>query len=158
MHYACMTEQALFEGHLPFVIATDRIFDRLAEYSVIILPNMPALSDMQVAQLRTFVERGGGLLLIGESATTDDRLRVRPAHPFADAFEGGVLESIMEMGPPHFVPRVDISGLEQTIKGQLGEGHVAWMPRLTPTSSVQWHRDPYFPFRSVLPEEVRPRS
>ncbi len=156
MHYACMTEQVLFEAHLPFLIATDRIFDRLGEFSVVVLPNMPAISDRQLEQLRSFVQRGGGLLLIGESITTDERLRVRSTHPFADAFEPGTVESIMEMGPPHFVPKVDLTGLTGTIQGKLGKGRVAWMPKLTPTSTVQWQRDPYFPFRSVLPEEVRP--
>jgi len=95
-------------------------------------------------------------VLIGQSATTDERLRVRTNHPFADAFSPDALDSLLEMGPPHFVPRVDVSRLTQTIHGQLGDGKVAWLPTLTPTSTVQWQRDPYFPFRIVLPEEVRP--
>ena len=156
MHYACMTEQALFDAHLPFLIATDAVFDRLDEFGVLILPHQPALSDAQIEKLRAFVHRGGGLVLIGESATTDERLRVRIEHPFADAFDADALGELLEMGPPHFVPRVDISKLTQTITGQLGDGRIVWMPRLTPTSTVQWQRDPYFPFRSVLPEEVRP--
>jgi hypothetical protein len=156
MHYACMAEQALLEGHVPFLIATDAIFDRLDEFSVVVMPNISALSDGQVERLRGFAQNGGGLVLIGQSATTDERLRVRTNHPFADAFAPDALDSLLEMGPPHFVPRVDVSRLTHTIQGKLGDGNVAWLPTLTPTSTVQWQRDPYFPFRIVLPEEVRP--
>ena len=57
----------------------------LAAFKTLILPNIAALSDGQCAQLREFVERGGGLVATYETSLYDESgraaRRLRPGRP-----------------------------------------------------------------------------
>ena len=66
--------QALIEARLPFGMVHDRLLDpaHLAPFQTLILPNLVALSDAQCAQLRAFVERGGGLVVTSETSLGDE--------------------------------------------------------------------------------------
>jgi hypothetical protein len=65
---------ALIEARVPFEMVHDRLLDaeHLATLKTLILPNIVALSDAQCAQLRAFVERGGGLVATHETSLCDE--------------------------------------------------------------------------------------
>ena len=66
---------ALVEARIPFEMVHDRLLDEahLASLKTLVLPDVLALSDAQCAQLRAFVERGGGLVATGETSLLDER-------------------------------------------------------------------------------------
>jgi hypothetical protein len=72
-----LVEQALIEAGVPF----DHVFDDglrdLAKYKVLILPNSECHSDIQIALFRSYVERGGALVAIGQAGQYDEWRRVR---------------------------------------------------------------------------------
>lgn len=66
--------QALIEARIPFEMVHDRLLDdgHLEPFKTLILPNIAALSESQCAQLRAFVERGGGLVATYETSLYDE--------------------------------------------------------------------------------------
>ena len=66
--------QALIEARIPFEMVHDRLLDaaHLSPLKTLILPNIAALSEAQCAQLRAFVERGGGLVATYETSLYDE--------------------------------------------------------------------------------------
>jgi len=90
---------ALVEARTPFeMVAVDGQFDaeRLRTFQVLALPNITYLSDSQSAQLRSFVENGGGLVATHETSLRDERGRRRDdfglAGLFGVSFAGNVIE------------------------------------------------------------------
>ncbi|MEO8620766.1 MAG: beta-galactosidase trimerization domain-containing protein [bacterium] len=65
---------ALVEARIPFEMVHDRLLDaeHLASLKTLILPDLLALSDAQCAQLRSFVEKGGGLVVTHETSLADE--------------------------------------------------------------------------------------
>ncbi|HTF63854.1 MAG TPA: alpha-amylase family protein [Edaphobacter sp.] len=84
----------LIEGRIPFdfVHEEDLNEKRLAQYSVLILPNVALLSDAQCRALEGFVERGGSLLATFETSLYDEN-----GNPRAD-FGLGKLFGISKAG------------------------------------------------------------
>ena len=68
------TFRAALEEHMPLVPVNDWDItaEKLAPYSVLVLPNAAALSEAQVAAVREFVAGGGGLVATGESSLCDE--------------------------------------------------------------------------------------
>jgi hypothetical protein len=66
---------ALVEARIPFEMVHDRLLDEshLAELKTLVLPDVVSLSDAQCAQLRAFVERGGGLVATYETSLRDEQ-------------------------------------------------------------------------------------
>ncbi len=75
--------RALVEGHIPFDILPDELIvdaagdGRLDRYDVLVLPNLAALDDAQLAALDRYVENGGGLVATYDSAGFDAEGRPR---------------------------------------------------------------------------------
>src|SRR5690606_18642171 len=72
--------QALVRGRIPYVpVHVDDLEREVAELGLklLILPNLAALSDAQVAALRGFVEAGGSLLGTGLSSLCNEWGEVR---------------------------------------------------------------------------------
>ncbi len=75
--------RALIEGHVPFDILPDDFLvaaekdGRLARYEALVLPNVAALDDDQVATLDRYVENGGGLVATYDTAAFDGDGRPR---------------------------------------------------------------------------------
>lgn len=65
---------ALVEARVPFEMVHDGLLDEasLRAYRTLVLPNIAALSDAQCAQLRAFVEAGGGLVATHETSLCDE--------------------------------------------------------------------------------------
>jgi len=79
---------ALVEGRIPFEMVHDRLLDEahLASLKTLVLPDVVALSDAQCAQLRNFVERGGGLVATYETSLHDESGAPRKDFGLADLF------------------------------------------------------------------------
>ncbi len=79
---------ALIEARVPFEMVHDRLLDaeHLAPFRTLILPSIVALSDAQCAQLRQFVERGGGLVATHETSLYDEWGVQRKNFGLADLF------------------------------------------------------------------------
>lgn len=88
---------ALVEARIPFEIVRDNQFDeaRVQQLKVLALPNVVNLSDAQCAQLKAFVEKGGGLVATHETSLNDERGRRREdfglAGLFGASFAGNVI-------------------------------------------------------------------
>ena len=81
------TTLALVRGRIPYLpVHADNIDRDGARLSGLILPNVGALSDSQIAAIRRFVERGGGLLATGESTLYNESGDPRPDFGLADIF------------------------------------------------------------------------
>jgi len=154
---ACAIEQMLFENHLPFTILLD---GSLAEFLTgrrgLILPMTSCISDEQAALIVDFVQQGGGLLLLGDAGTRDERTRVRARHALAPLLPADALQEIEQIGPPHFVPEVDMSRLNRIVRAEAGRGRVSLVPRVTPQRPLDLTRDPYSPWRQVAPKDILP--
>ncbi len=154
---ACSLEQMLFENHLPFAILLDANLENwLTGKRALFLPMSSCVSDEQARQIMDFVRLGGGLLLIGDAGTRDERTRVRERHAFGEILPAGALQQIEQTGPPHFVPEVNIGRLKETIRAEHGQGRVSLVPRMTPVKPLDLTRDPYSPHRKVAPEDIVP--
>ena len=88
--------QALIEARIPFEMVHDRLLDaaHLSPLKTLILPDIAALSEAQCAQLRAFVERGGGLIATYETSLYDEwgvkRRDFGLADLFGVAFKGAI--------------------------------------------------------------------
>ena len=88
--------QALIEARIPFEMVHDRLLQaaHLGPFKTLILPNIAALSEAQCAQLRAFVERGGGLIATYETSLYDEwgvkRRDFGLADLFGVTFKGGL--------------------------------------------------------------------
>jgi hypothetical protein len=89
---------ALVEARIPFETVPDTQLDaaHVQQFKVLALPNIVNLSDTQCAQLKAFVERGGGLVATHETSLNDERGGRRPdfglAGLFGASFAGNVIE------------------------------------------------------------------
>jgi hypothetical protein len=89
---------ALVEARIPFEMVHDRLLDErhLAGLKTLVLPDVVALSDAQCAQLRAFVERGGGLVATYETSLRDEwgapRTELGLAEVFGVRFTGRRVE------------------------------------------------------------------
>jgi hypothetical protein len=78
---------ALVRARIPYLpIHADDIERQAAGMNVLILPNVGALSDTQVAAIRRFVERGGSLFATGATSLFNEWGDARPDFALADLF------------------------------------------------------------------------
>jgi hypothetical protein len=78
---------ALVRARIPYLpIHADDIEPQTAGINVLILPNVGALSDTQVAAIRRFVERGGSLFATGATSLFNEWGDARPDFALADLF------------------------------------------------------------------------
>lgn len=79
--------QALLRARIPYLpVHADDLDREAANLSVLVLPNLAALSDKQVAALRGFVSRGGSLVATGETSRYNEWGDARPDYALADIF------------------------------------------------------------------------
>jgi hypothetical protein len=110
---ATLFEQSLIQARVPFDIVLDSDLPGLDRYQVLVVANQDALSDAQVAAIARFVERGGGLVVTGDSSVlTEWRLRRRRAG----------LAELAGRDLPSAVP----------LRREAGRGRVAYIPRIVP--------------------------
>ncbi len=79
--------QALIRARIPYVpVFADYIERDSAQFSVLALPNIGALSNAQCEAIRRFVERGGGLIATGASSLFNEWGEALPDFALADLF------------------------------------------------------------------------
>lgn len=73
----------LADQQIPFdhIIETDTDPQRLAQYKVILLPNIVFISDAQVQAFQGFIDQGGTIIVIGETGGCDALCRRRNNKP-----------------------------------------------------------------------------
>lgn len=89
---------ALVEGRIPFeVVQTDRLdAESVKQFQALALPNIANLSDAQCAQLKAFVEKGGGLVATHETSLYDERGKRREDFGLAGLFGAAFASNVIE--------------------------------------------------------------
>jgi len=86
--------QALIRARIPYLpVHADHIARDAGRLSVLVLPNLGAMSDAQVASVRRFVERSGGLIATGESSLYNEWGDAHADFALADLFGAHVAEA-----------------------------------------------------------------
>lgn len=79
--------QALIRARIPYLpVHVDHLERQADQFAVLVLPNLGAMSDAQVASVRRFVQRGGGLVATGESSLFNQWGDPRADFALADLF------------------------------------------------------------------------
>jgi hypothetical protein len=72
-----MAEQALQQRQIPFDIIFDQQIQQLNKYYVLVLANQESLTDEVITVIKTFVKKGGGLVVTGNTGMFDGWRRLR---------------------------------------------------------------------------------
>jgi hypothetical protein len=73
----CSFTQLLQEECLPFNLVYDKDLDRLDQYKLIVIADMPCVKERQASAISKWVQSGGSLLTIGSTGIRDDYFRLR---------------------------------------------------------------------------------
>lgn len=155
-------EQLLFEEHAAFAILCEEDLDRrvLSEaFDLLILPDCTCLSDSEIREIEAFVQRGGALLSLGNTATATPINRLRPVWGFASIFDSGAppvavsaayAEVAHALAPGDATPT---SGAEP-LQASFGRGRAVHIPRidfdlpdktrLHRFAGIDWYYHPYW--------------
>lgn len=104
--------QALIEARIPNDVVHEDLLDEsdLDRFRVLVLPGVACLSDKQCAQIRAFVQRGGGLVATFETSLFDERGRRRADFGLAD------LLGVSVTGPTEGPMRNSYLRIDQTVR------------------------------------------
>jgi len=92
--------QALLKASIPYLMVhADHIERDALQLSTLILPNLAVMSDRQVAQVKTFVERGGSLIATGETSRYTEWGDKRDDFALGDLF-GAHIQTDEQIKPP----------------------------------------------------------
>jgi hypothetical protein len=78
--------QALLRARIPYILVHADQIDQHAHLSLLILPNLGAMSDAQTAGINRFVQGGGGLIATGETSLYDEWGNARPDYALGELF------------------------------------------------------------------------
>jgi hypothetical protein len=85
--------QALIRARIPYLpVNADHIDRYRGQLSLLILPNLGSVTDNQVADIKRFVETGGGLIATGESSLYSEWGDLRSDYALGDLFGAHTLE------------------------------------------------------------------
>jgi hypothetical protein len=120
-----LVEQTLIEGGVPFDLVFDEMLQDLTKYKVLILANCECLSDTQISLLRDYVERGGALVVIGQTGLYDEWRRVRST----PGLDGMVDQQEMAL---EYQERVDsrVEHAGSATRKEVGRGRVGFLPAM----------------------------
>jgi hypothetical protein len=115
-----LAEQTLIQAQIPFDMIDDHNLTDLSKYRVVVLADQDSMSDEQVAAVREYVRKGGGLVATADTARFDDWRRDRGKSGLSDVL------GFDERGAKRSEPR----------QNQFGSGRAAFLPELTPQIAV----------------------
>jgi Hypothetical glycosyl hydrolase 6/Beta-galactosidase trimerisation domain len=163
------TYRALVEAHLPVDFLDDRpaSLERLDRYRVIVLPDVFAVSEDEVAALTRFVSGGGGLLVTGAAGTmsaTGDQLAesalsgllgvdyaedTGSSFPYLHLTEPGLRQRVADWPLPHYGRFRSLSGI-----GDGASVLAEWAPAILETDerSTYWHNNQPAPSLEAEPQ------
>jgi len=105
--------RVLSDNGIAHVMTVERDFsaDELKKYEVLVLPYVPLMSDFQLAEIKKYVQNGGGLVVMGLSSTKDEFGRRRENLGFADILGFDLQDTPIEM-----------------VQKDVGKGRVVFIP------------------------------
>jgi Beta-galactosidase len=110
-----LLEQVLIQYKIPFSLLFNEQFDRIGNYSAVILPEQECISQAQVDGLLNYVRNGGTLVLTGSAATYNERRERWRNNPLLPARREGkgrivyipkivpAIPASRQMSPPQWV-------------------------------------------------------
>jgi len=78
------------DNHVLFDLVTEKTFGEIGTYDMVILPDIWFMSDEQVATANEYVEQGGNLIIVGETATRYMNAKPRPRPGFRLLLRGAI--------------------------------------------------------------------
>lgn len=79
--------QALLRARIPYIpVHADHIDRDAGQFSVLVLPNLAIMTDDQMAAIRRFVDRGGSLIVTGDTSLFDEEGDPRSDYGLSDLF------------------------------------------------------------------------
>ena len=122
--YAMAVSRMLLDEQIPHVMLVDDDVkpEILEKYDLVILPDVPMMSEKKINIFEKYVENGGGLLSLGASSKYDEFGRMRKKLGLSRLFEG--------MEPwGHMDPSIDQTlGVNAVSKNGYGKGRVIFIP------------------------------
>ena len=118
-----LAEQTLIQAQIPFDMIDDHNLADLSKYRVLVLADQDSMSDEQVAAVKEYVRKGGGLVATADTARFDDWRRDRGKSGLSDVlgFDG------------HSEAAKTTSGVQ---RNQFGTGRAVYLRELTPKIPV----------------------
>jgi len=107
-------EQVLIQNRVPFTLIFDQDWEKLSRYKVVVLAAQENLSDEEIGLLRSYVAKGGGLVVVGNTGGYDQWRRARRGK---DAFW-----QLLGLQAPSEHP-------EKAARMTLGSGRIFYLPR-----------------------------
>ena len=121
-----LASQMLIQGQFLFDIIFDQHLSDLSKYRVLFLADQESLSDLQIRQVRDFVQHGGGLVATGQTSLYTERRERRPDFGLKDCF--GV------SAPPWYGSDIEEEIIPGgPVKSRHGKGNVTYIPEIIPT-------------------------
>jgi hypothetical protein len=137
-----LAEQTLIEAGVPFDLVFDDGLRNLEKYKLLILPDCECLSDEQISLLRSYVERGGALVVIGQTGLYDEWRRVRVAPGLA-----GMVDHQESASEYQESVKSGVAAAGPSARKTVGRGRVAYLPAMEFDGALPPHKD-YFAITS----------
>jgi len=129
-------EQALIQAKVPFDIIFSRNLEDLSKYKVLVLANTESMSDEEIALVREFVHKGGGLVATGSASLYNEWRRPRRLFGLADVLglseQDSTKTSRAYRTADGVATYVGAEGVNRTMKA-FGQGRAVYLPRVIPS-------------------------
>ncbi|MAE68067.1 MAG: hypothetical protein CMJ18_27775, partial [Phycisphaeraceae bacterium] len=129
-----IVEQLLIQSGAQFSYVVDDELDDLDRFRALVVPEMQCLADEHADRIAAFVERGGGLLVTGQSGSRNPAFHRRAlnvlAHRLGHEIENMALATFIAAGAGAAGDRDYAREASQRLdrRWSFGSGRVAWMP------------------------------
>ena len=147
MSYPMAISRMLSDEQVPHRMLVDEDLEtdeKLSRFDALLIPEAPMMSDRQIETVERFVENGGGLILLGQTAWYDEFGRLRRERL-------GFHKLLQDMEPWGHIDRgIDPAvGVNTTRKGTYGKGRVVYIPRDAYVSFPSTGRDAVVLFKDM---------
>ena len=147
MSYPMAISRMLSDEQIPHLMLVDEDLEtgeKLSRFDVLLIPEAPMMSDRQIETVERFVENGGGVVIIGQTAWYDEYGRLRRECL-------GFHKLLRDMEPWGHIDRsIDPAvGVNTIRKGTYGKGRVVYIPRDAYISLPSTGRDAVVLFKDM---------
>ena len=122
--YAMAVSRMLLDEHIPHVMLVDDDVkpEVLEKYDLVILPEIPMMSDKKLSIIERYVKEGGGLLVMGPSAKYDEIGRLRKKLGISRLFKNKEPWGHLDHGIDQTL------GVNTILKSEYEKGRVIFIP------------------------------